>query len=299
MAEGKADPSPPPNFRAPAPRGLARGLDLTMLRDEKPRIETAMRLSHVDIPAAAADAGASPLVVAHGLFGAARNWGGLSKRFAQSRRVIAVDMRNHGDSPHDAAHDYPAMAGDLAETIDAAGAPAAVLGHSMGGKAAMALALTEPDLVERLIVADIAPVAYNHTQQDYIDAMRAADLSAVAKRSDAEPMLMAAAPEPGVRAFLLQNLVFEDGRARWRLNLDALEANMDALIGFPRLSGRYDGPALFVHGGASDYVTDAHRSEILRLFPAARIVAIPGAGHWLHAEKPKEFLDATLRFLSS
>ncbi len=256
-----------------------------------------MLLNHIDIPAA--EPGGAPFLIAHGLFGSARNWGALSKRYARGRRVVAVDMRNHGDSPHDPAHDYPAMAADLADTIEHVGAPAAVMGHSMGGKAAMTLALTRPDLVERLIVADIAPVGYGHTQQDYIDAMRAADLSSVTKRSDAEPMLAEAAPEFGVRAFLLQNLVIEDGRARWRINLDALEANMDALIGFPALDGRYDGPALFVHGGASDYLTKAHEPEIRRLFPAAEIATIPGAGHWLHAERPNEFLDATLGFLSS
>lgn len=254
-----------------------------------------MHLNHMDIPGGA---DGPPLVIAHGLFGAARNWSGLSKRYAKDQRVIAVDMRNHGDSPHDAVHDYPAMAGDLARVIDRSGGPAQVLGHSMGGKAAMTLALTRPDLVERLIVADIAPVSYGHTQQGYIDAMRAVDLSAVFRRSDVDPILMEAAPEAGVRAFLLQNLVIKDGRARWRINLDALEANMGALVGFPTLGGRYEGPALFVHGGASAYVTEAHHGEIRRLFPAAEIVAIPGAGHWLHAEQPQAFLQATLRFLT-
>lgn len=257
-----------------------------------------MRLNQVDYPAAE-DADAPPLLIAHGLFGSSRNWTGLSKRYARERRVVAVDMRNHGDSPHDPAHDYLSMADDLAETIENIGPPAAVLGHSMGGKAAMALALTRPELVERLIVADIAPVAYSHTQQDVIDAMRSVDLAMVSRRSDAEPALEEAIPEPALRAFLLQNLAFEDGRARWRINLDALEGNMAAMISFPDFSTTYEGPTLFVHGAASDYVAEDRHREIRRLFPAAEFVAIPGAGHWLHAEKPKEFLDATRAFLSS
>ncbi len=241
-----------------------------------------------------------PLLVAHGLFGAAQNWRSLGKRMAKKRRVIAVDMRNHGDSPRDADAGYPAMAADLAETIRAeAGGRADVLGHSMGGKAAMALALSAPETLGRLIVADIAPVAYDHAHGDYIAAMRTLDLDRVARRSDADPLLAPAIPEPPLRAFILQNLVIENGRARWRPNLDALEAGMEALLSFPDALPReaWDGPALFLRGGASDYVADRHRDAIAARFPAARIETIEGAGHWLHAEKPEPFVAAVERFL--
>lgn len=239
---------------------------------------------------------APPLLIAHGLFGSARNWGAVAKRLSADRQVITVDMRNHGDSPWNDAHDYPDMAADLAEVIAAHGGRANVLGHSMGGKAAMALALTHPEAVNRLIVADIAPVAYGHSQAPMIDAMRAVDLSGVEKRSDADTQLARWIAEPPVRAFLLQSL---DLRARrWRLNLDVLEAEMDKIIGWPAIEGRFDGPALFLSGAESDYVRPAHRDSIKALFPNARFAKIPGAGHWLHAEKPREFEAAVSAFLS-
>ncbi len=243
-----------------------------------------------------------PLLVAHGLFGAARNWGSLARRMARARTVIAVDMRNHGESPWSEDAGYAAMAGDLAETIAReAGGTADVLGHSMGGKAAMALALTAPETVGRLVVADIAPVAYDHAHGDYIAAMRALDLDRVTRRSEADPLLAPHIPDPALRAFILQNLVIEDGRARWRPNLDALERGMDDLLSFPDalLGRRWEGPALFLRGGRSDYVSEARQARIRALFPAAAIETIDDAGHWLHAEKPGLFLAAVERFLGA
>jgi len=237
-----------------------------------------------------------PLLIAHGLFGSARNWGVVAKRLSDTRRVLTVDMRNHGDSFRDDSHDYPDLAADLAEVIAAHGGVADVVGHSMGGKAAMALALDHPERVRRLVVADIAPVAYGHTQQPLIDAMRAVDLSLVERRGDADAQLAPRVSEAGVRAFLLQSL--DVGARRWRLNLDALSANMAAILGWPDLGGRYDGPALFLSGAASDYVLPEHRPAIKALFPNAKFAKIPGAGHWLHAEKPKEFEAALRAFLS-
>jgi len=237
-----------------------------------------------------------PLLIAHGLFGSARNWGVLAKRLSDSRRVLTVDMRNHGDSFRDDSHSYPDLAADLAEVIAAHGGVADVVGHSMGGKAAMALALGHPEAVRRLVVADIAPVSYGHTQQPLIDAMRAVDLSVVERRGDADAQLAPLVPEAGVRAFLLQSL--DVGARRWRLNLDALSANMAAILGWPDLDGRYDGPALFLSGAASDYVLPEHRPAIKAMFPNAKFAKIPGAGHWLHAEKPKEFEAALRAFLN-
>ena len=247
---------------------------------------------HFDAYGAAS--GAPPMLIAHGLFGSARNWGAIAKRLADTRRVIAPDMRNHGASPWSDTHDYPAMATDLAELIEAEGAPADVVGHSMGGKAAMTLALTRPDLVRRLVVADIAPVGYGHSQAPLIAAMRGLDLSGVRRRGEADARLAETIPDPGVRAFLLQSLDLKADPPRWRLNLDALEAGMDAIIGWPEPTGSFDGPALFLAGGESDYLTRDHRPAIKAQFPQAHFAKLPGAGHWLHADKPREF-EATLR----
>ncbi len=239
----------------------------------------------------------TPLLIAHGLFGTARNWGVLAKRLADGRRVVSVDMRNHGGSFRAATNTYGDMADDLARVIENCGGRADVLGHSMGGKAAMVLALTRPDLVEKLIVADIAPVAYSHSQLDKIIAMKAVDLSVVERRRDADAQLIDTITDPALRSFLLQSLTFGEGGASWKLNLDALGSAMDDIIGFPDINGTFEGEVLFLHGGNSDYVQPAHHAKILTLFPNARFEEIAGAGHWLHAEKPREFEAAVRGFL--
>lgn len=239
----------------------------------------------------------TPLVIVHGLFGSARNWGVISKRLADRGPVIAVDQRNHGDSPWAAPHSYAEMASDLEAMITPLGGPVDLMGHSMGGKAAMVLALARPDLVRRLIVADIAPVAYGHSQIQYVHAMRALDLSQVEKRSDADQLLRESVPDLPTRAFLLQSL--DVAAKRWKLNLDVLEADMANVLGFPEVTGSFAGPTLFLSGGGSDYVQRDHRPKIMSLFPKARFVKIPKAGHWLHAEKPREFEAAVRAFLDT
>jgi len=238
-----------------------------------------------------------PLLIVHGLYGSARNWGAISKRMSDVRQVLSVDMRNHGQSDWFDSHSYPDMAADLAEVIAANGGHADVIGHSMGGKAAMVLAHQHPTLVRRMIVADIAPVAYAHTQIGFIKVMRNLDLSRVEKRSDADRLMAADIEDAGVRAFLLQSL---DVKAkRWRLNLDVLEAGMRSIMGFPDLDSRFNGPTLFLSGGASDYVLSEHRTGIKALFPNARFARIPDVGHWLHAEKPREFAQTAQAFLGA
>jgi pimeloyl-ACP methyl ester carboxylesterase len=234
-----------------------------------------------------------PLLIAHGLFGSARNWGVIARRLADARHVVAVDMRNHGDSPWDDVHDYPAMAADLAEVIDGQWD---VLGHSMGGKAAMVLALTHPEKVNRLVVADIAPVAYGHTQAHLVTAMERLDLAGIATRGDADRALAAEVEDAGVRAFLLQSLDVRE--KRWRLNLEVLGREMPKILSFPDVEGRFERPALFLSGANSSYVLPEHRDRIRALFPAARFAKIPGAGHWLHAEKPREFEAAVAAYLA-
>ena len=241
------------------------------------------------------DAKAPPLLIAHGLFGSARNWGVIAKRLSDSRDVIAVDMRNHAASLWAESHSYEDLARDLAQVVAAEGGRMDVLGHSMGGKAAMVLALTRPQRVGRLVVADIAPVTYAHSQSNLIAAMRAVDLSGIERRSDAGAQLEQI--EPATRAFLLQSVDVE--ARRWMLNLDVLEAEMDRIVGFPEIDGRFDGPALFLAGGESDYVRPEARDRIRMLFPNAVQAKIPGAGHWLHAEKPREFEAAVRAFLDA
>ena len=232
-----------------------------------------------------------PILIAHGLFGSARNWGVIAKRLSDTRQVLVVDMRNHGDSFRADSHSYHDMAGDLGEVIAAQPAGLAdVVGHSMGGKAAMVLALAQPALVRRLIVADIAPVRYGHTQIHNIDAMRRVELGTVVDRADAARQLNI--DNGGIAAFLLQSLDIK--KRRWKLNLDALERNMPEIMGFPQVDGHFDGDTLFLSGGASDYVLSEHRELVKIMFLSAKFAKLAGASHWLHADKPREF-EATVR----
>jgi pimeloyl-ACP methyl ester carboxylesterase len=241
-----------------------------------------------------------PVVLLHGLLGAAQNFGAIQKAIAaRGHRVLALDLRNHGQSPHAAGMGYAAMAADVAETLEAEGAwPAAVIGHSMGGKVAMALALARPEGVARLMVADIAPVTYpTPVFTRYIAAMRAIPLRDGLARRDADAALLEAVPEAPLRAFLLQNLVFAESPPRWRIGLEEIAAGMGEIGGWPDLAGRYAGPVLVLSGDASAYVKPAHHPAILALFPAARFATI-AAGHWLHAENPRAFLAAVEGFLA-
>lgn len=241
-----------------------------------------------------------PLLIVHGLYGSARNWNVIAKRMGAARPVISVDMRNHGDSPRFDTHSYPEMAEDLAEVITReAGGTAHVMGHSMGGKAAMVLALTQPRHVASLCVADIAPVAYGHSQIQFARAMMAMDLTGLTARSAADARLALDVEDAGIRAFLLQSLDLKAQPPRWKLNLTVLAAEMDKILSWPEQAPgtSFSGPTLFLSGGASDYVKKEHRPAIRALFPSARFAALPGTGHWLHAEKPREFEAALAAWL--
>ena len=233
------------------------------------------------------------LLIVHGLFGSARNWGVIAKRLSETRQVVVPDMRNHGLSDWKDTHSYEDMAADLAELTG--GESVEILGHSMGGKAAMMLALLRPELVSKLIVADIAPVAYTHSQLPQVDAMKRVDLGGVERRSDAVVLLQKQGVEDALIPFFLQSLDVEN--RRWRLNLDVLATEMDKIMTFPQVDGAFGGDTLFLSGAASDYVQPTHRDEIKRLFPKARFAKIPGAGHWLHADKPREFGAAVAAYL--
>lgn len=250
-----------------------------------------------DASAAGAASPGEPMLLLHGLFGSAVNWHGIASRLGAGRELLAVDLRNHGASPHAPRMDYPAMAEDLHALLDARGWPAAtVVGHSMGGKAAMALALGWPERVRRLVVVDVAPVAYGHSFMPLIDAVRRLDLARIDRRADADRLLAAELPEPAVRALLLQNLVRRDAGFGWRIDWDVIAANHEAIVGFPAdlQSRRAQMPALFIRGGASDYVLAEHLPLIESMFPAAKLHTIAGAGHWVHVDRPDE-LVALLR----
>jgi esterase len=243
-----------------------------------------------------------PVALLHGLFGAAQNWGAVQKALAASgRRVLALDLRNHGASPHAAAMDYPAMAADVAETLAAASAlPAAVVGHSMGGKVAMALALARPEAVARLVVADIAPVRYPPGLRGYAEAMRALPLRPGLTRREADAALAGPVPEVGIRAFLLQNLRFDTHPPRWRLALEEVTAALPVLEDFAGIAAeeaRYGGPVLVLSGERSDYVRAEHHARFRVLFPAVEFATVPKAGHWVHAENPAGFLALVKPFL--
>lgn len=260
-------------------------------------METMLNLIHHP---AATPSDALPLVIAHGLYGSGRNWGVIARRLADRRDVYAVDMRNHGESAWTDSHSYPELAADLAEIARHLGGQIDLLGHSMGGKASMQLALTEGDLIRRLVVADIAPVAYSHDQTQHIHAMRALDLTDLTTRAEAERRLAETVDDPALRAFFLQSLDLKaEGGPRWRLNFDVLEAAMPAIVGWPDTQGVFPRPALFLTGANSHYVRPEYRETIRAHFPAARFAKLPDAGHWLHAEKPREFEETVRVFLTA
>jgi esterase len=241
-----------------------------------------------------------PVLILHGLLGSARNWATFARQIAATHRVFALDLRNHGASPWADEMTYDQMAGDVRAFLARQGLPsAAVIGHSMGGKVAMQLALTHGEQVERLVVVDIAPVAYRRSFNAYVEAMRDLDLSGINRRSEADALLANKVEDRGVRGFLLQNLASGDDGLAWRVALQALSDNMPEIMSFPEPpSGEpYKGPALFVTGGRSDYVRPEHHSKILRLFPNAQFAVISQAGHWVQAEAPEQFFQVVDAFL--
>jgi pimeloyl-ACP methyl ester carboxylesterase len=242
-----------------------------------------------------------PVVFLHGLLGAGQNFGAVAKALAaRGHRVLALDARNHGASPHAATMSYPEMAEDVAETLRAEGAwPAAVVGHSMGGKTAMTLALAHPDAVERLLVADIAPVTYPAPSFiRYVAAMRAIPLRPGLARREADAALADAVPLAPLRGFLLQNLLFTQDPPRWRVNLEAIDAEMGKLGGWHDPAGHYDGRVLVLAGDTSDYIKPEDEARFRAMFPAAAFEKIR-AGHWLHADNPAAFIATTAVFLEA
>ncbi|MBK8958346.1 MAG: alpha/beta fold hydrolase [Proteobacteria bacterium] len=243
-----------------------------------------------------------PVVVLHGLFGAGRNWITVARALAGQYRFHLVDLRNHGGSPHTDTMTYTDMVEDVARLVERLGLDAYTLvGHSMGGKAAMTLALGTPRGLRRLVNVDIAPVTYPDRFVDVITALQALDLETVARRADADRALQAAIPETAVRLFILQNLLFEQGRAHWRLNLATLKRDMPHILGPLPVAddAHYDGPTWFIRGELSDRITDAHLPRIARWFPNYHLETVLGGGHWPHSEAPAAFMAAFARALDA
>lgn len=241
-----------------------------------------------------------PLVVLHGLFGSGKNWQSHRRHFGNQFEVFNVDLRNHGESFHSDNMNYPAMADDVAALLQSLNLTNCnMLGHSMGGKVAMTLAVKHPRLLDRLVVADIAPVSYFHHYDDLIEPILALPLDTIESRSQADQLLRQNIPEDQLRAFLLQNLVRESDGWRWRVNWRAIQRDMEFLTGFGDLpeDWRIDLPTLFIRGARSDYIGDAEIEVINRHFRRADFATIEDAGHWLHAEKPEIFARHVLEFL--
>ncbi|NHN87588.1 alpha/beta fold hydrolase [Acetobacter conturbans] len=242
-----------------------------------------------------------PLVFLHGLFGRGRNFGFFQRRLSETRRTVAFDLRNHGDSPH-GPMDYPTMAQDVLETLDHLKvSPAIVVGHSMGGKTGMMLALRHPEIVTKLLVADIAPGEGGFSQgHDLAARLAALPLPPHLTRADADALLSSVIREPDVRNLMLQNLDLGEN-PHWSIGIHEIAAAMPAIVGWPSISDgtHYDGPTLFVAGGRSDYIQPVNYPEMKRLFPNYRLTTIEGAGHWVHAEKPNEFFELLTQFIGS
>jgi len=240
-----------------------------------------------------------PLILLHGLFGAANNWGVVAKHFSKTHQVISVDLRNHGQSPHHDSQTYREMADDLIALCDALNLETIhCLGHSMGGKVAMQFAMQYPERVEKLIVVDMAIRAYADEHTHLIDAMMAIDLAKMQSRSDVDKALRSAIPNMMVRQFLLMNLVKVSGHLQWRINLPALKANYPALQQalFSASTAQYNKPCLFIHGEHSDYVQEGDIMQIKTHFTQSEFTSLP-TNHWVHAEQPQAFIAVLNQFL--
>jgi len=239
----------------------------------------------------------SPLIILHGFFASSRNWRQIAQRLSARFHVYVPDMRNHGASLHHPLMDYSSMTADLLRFIDGRGLETAnLLGHSMGGKVSMWFALTAPDRVNKLIVADIAPISYKHSFDNTVLALKALPLAEINNRKQAETLLASRIPELSYRQFLLQNLILKDGKYCWRLDLDIFQRMAPNIAAFPNADhlAPFTGKALFIAGSDSDFVKP---EDINSLFPKAAFSTIADAGHWLHVQQPDVFIALVENFL--
>ena len=240
----------------------------------------------------------SAVVILHGVFGTSDNWQTFGKALAEHCRVLLVDQRNHGQSPHSAEFNYSVMADDLKTLVEEEQLPhPAVLGHSMGGKTVMFFAVQYPELLSKLIVVDIAPRAYPVHHQTVLEAFAAVEIDKIQSRSEAEKQMTSLVPEKGVRQFLLKNLQRTDNGFSWKLNLPVIRDNIEAIGEAVPEGQNFEKPTLFVRGAKSDYVQDEDETLIKQHFPKAQIATVKKAGHWVHAEQPEALLKVVTDFL--
>jgi esterase len=240
-----------------------------------------------------------PLVMLHGLFGSLENLGAISRLLENHFTLYRLDLRNHGRSPHADTMSFADMAEDVREFMDSQSLETTcVFGHSLGGKVSMALACRYPERVEKLVVADIAPVTYPAHHNAILDGLANVRLDQVRSRKDADQQLARFVSETPVRQFILKSLERdENGGYRWRLNVPAILRSYDALRLAVCEGCRYPGPALFIRGENSNYIAERNEMEISAKFPASRIVTVEGAGHWVHADQPQVVANSIVEFL--
>lgn len=240
-----------------------------------------------------------PMIILHGLFGSSDNWLTQAKIFGEQYKVYSLDLRNHGQSPHSDAFDYKSMVGDLKEFIEDKGITnPVVIGHSMGGKTAMNFALAHPDLLSKLIVVDISPRFYNLEHYTIVEGLNSIPVESLSSRNEADEILSQKVPEPDVRQFLLKNLQRKSsGGFSWKINLPVISAKLSNIGEDLQYEGTFEKPVLFIRGARSKYVTDADQARINTIFPTAEIQTLD-TGHWVQAEKPQEFAEAVMSWLS-
>ena len=240
-----------------------------------------------------------PVILIHGMFGSLSNLGNLARCLSNQFRVISVDLRNHGDSPHDSVFDMATMAEDILYLMDILSLPTAfIVGHSLGGKVGMQLALSHSDRVTKLVVADISPVTYQPRNDPALNGLIALSKASIQNRNQAEELLADFISDSQTCAFLLKNLKRNDDRFVLKLNMNAVIENYGtALVAAPS-GDRFDNPCLFIKGETSAYIQEKHRSIITDMFPNSQVNVISGAGHWLHAEKPKLFNNQVMEFFT-
>ncbi|MDP1623526.1 MAG: alpha/beta fold hydrolase [Bacteroidales bacterium] len=242
-----------------------------------------------------------PVIILHGLFGLSDNWVTFGRQLGQNYSVYIPDLRNHGRSPHSKVFDFPSLENDILEMIELNGLENIFLiGHSLGGKTAMLLALHHPDLVKKLVIVDISmrKFAPDEEHQQLLNAMTAVDFSAAGSRSDVEKQLIAKIKSTKIRQFLMKNVYWRDRYSLdWRLNLQAINDNLLSIFEEIDVQGSYGGPVLFIRGGSSDYIRDADLADIKAKFPLSGVNTIANASHWIHADAPGEFYSLVKNFL--
>lgn len=241
-----------------------------------------------------------PLIVLHGLFGSLDNWSSLGRQWAEKNRVFLVDLRNHGKSPHTADHNYPVMANDIVDFIDQHQlSDVTLLGHSMGGKVVMETALQRPDLVAQLIVADMSPRPFSRGHDDIFEAMNALDFSSITSRKEIETVLMEKLQDLGVVLFLSKNIKRSPDGFEWKFNKLVLEQSYENILKPIQASATFDKPTLFLKGENSNYIRSEDEKNIVQFFPQAQIKTVLNAGHWLHADNPKQFFEEVSLFIGT